>query len=183
MIRINLLPVRAAQRKEKLRTQVVVLVLSLLLAGAACGSLYLNKQWAIDDINAEIKDLQAQNNALKKKLGEVANYEKRKKDLQQKLDVLADLKTAKSGPVHLLDDLSLALPDKVWLTSFEERGGGVKLSGYGDTEKTVANFMNRLERSGYYSNVELSVTQQATIEGVKMQKFTLSCRTEKPSPN
>lgn len=183
MIRINLLPVRAAQRKEKIRTQLLVVVICLLLTGAVCGVLYFNQQWAIDDIKTEIKDLNAKNDALKKQLGEVANFEKRKKDLQQKLDVLADLKAAKSGPVHLLDELSLALPGQVWLSSFEENGGNVKLSGYGDSEKTVATFMSRLELSKYYKDVELAVTEQASVEGVKVQKFTLNCRTEKPSPN
>ena len=183
MIRINLLPVRAAQRKEKLRTQLIVLILCLALVGSACGFLYYQKLSAIENINDQIKSMEAQNRALKKKLGEVANYEKRKKNVQEKLDVLGELKSAKTGPVHLLDELSSSLPDKVWLTQFSENGGAVQLSGYGDTEKTVASFMNRLENSEYYKNVELAVTEQASVGGVKMQKFTLSCRTEKPSPN
>jgi len=183
MIRINLLPVRAAQRKEKLRTQLTVLLLSLVLVGAACGGLYYKQKSSTDGIKSEIASLDKKNKALRKKLGEVANFEKKKKNLQQKLKVLSDLKSAKAGPVHLLDELSRALPEKVWLTQFSEKGGKVNLAGYGDVEKTVASFMNRLETSPYYKNVELSVTEQAAVGGVKMQKFTLKCRTEKPSPN
>lgn len=179
MIRINLLPVRAAQKKEKLRSQLSILFLCLILVGAACGAMYVKQKLSIDGITAEIADLDRQNKALRTKLGEVADFEKKKQELQQKLDVLSALKTAKAGPVHLLDELSRALPDKVWLTQFDESGGGVSLAGYGDTEKTVASFMNRLERSPYYMNVELAVTEQAAVGGVKMQKFTLKCRTEK----
>lgn len=183
MIRINLLPVRAAQKKEKLRSQLSILFLCLVLVGAGCGALYVTKMLELDGIKEEVADIDRQNQALKKKLGEVANFEKKKEELEQKLAVLNDLKTAKAGPVHLLDELSRALPDKIWLTQFSESGGNINLAGYGDAERTVASFMNNLERSPYYSNVELAVTEQASVGGVKMQKFTLKCRTEKPSPN
>jgi len=183
MIRINLLPVRAAQKKEKLRSQLSILFLCLILVFAGCGALYVTKMFALDNLKQELADIDRQNTALKKKLGEIANYEKKKKALEQKLKVLADLKAGKAGPVHLLDELSRALPDKVWLTQFTEKAGKIDLAGVGDTEQTVAAFMNNLEKSPYYKGVELSVTEQTTVGGVKMQKFTLKCRTEKPSPN
>ena len=183
MIRINLLPVRAAQKKEKLRSQLSILFLSLILLGAGCGALYVTKMLEIDGLKDEIADLGRQNQALKKELGEVVDFEKKKADLEQKLKVLNDLKLAKAGPVHLLDELSRALPQKVWLTDFSENNGQVDLKGYGDTEETVAEFMNNLEASPYYAAVELSVTEQASVGEFKMQKFTLKCSTEKPSTN
>ncbi len=185
MIRINLLPVRAAQKKEKLRSQLSILFLCIVLVGAGCGALYFTKMFEINGVRDEVADLARQNKALSKKLGEVANFEKKKAELEQRLGVLNDLKLAKTGPVHLLDELSRALPEKVWLTQFSEQKGQIKLVGYGDTEKTVANFMNSLEASPYYQGVELAVTEQTSVgeSKVKMQKFTLQCRVEKPSPN
>ena len=183
MIRINLLPVRAAQKKEKLRWQLSVLIVCLVLVGAGCGALYVVKKAEIDGIKEEIADINRQNQALKKKLGEIANYEKKKEAVEKKLAVLKNLKDAKSGPVHLLDELNKALPEKVWLTDFSEKGGNVSFAGFGDTEKTVASFMKKLEESPYYKNVELTVTEQASVSDVKMQKFTLKCRADKPSPN
>ena len=78
MIRINLLPVRTAQKKEKLRSQLSILFLCLILVTAACGALYVTKMLEIDGIKEEVADLDRQNRALKKKLGEVANFEKKK---------------------------------------------------------------------------------------------------------
>jgi type IV pilus assembly protein PilN len=141
----------------------------------------LKKQY--QGIKDEIADLNKQNKKLRKQLGKVADFEKKKKDLEKKLAVLKDLKAKKAGPVHLLDELNRALPDKVWLTQFSEKGGKVSLDGYGTNEETVASFMDRLEKSPYYRNIELSITEQATVGGIKMQKFTLKCRTEKPTPN
>jgi len=183
MIHINLLPVRAAQKKEKLRTQLSMLLLCIILAFAACGALYVQQMFAIDALQEEVADLNKKNDDLKKTLGEVANYEKKKKDLEKKLSVLAKLEEGRSGPVRLLDELSNALPalpDKVWLTQFAESGGTIEVQGYGDNEGTVAKFMQNLEASDYYRNIELSVTEQTSVGGIKMQKFTLRCQKEAP---
>ncbi len=181
MIKINLLPVRAAQKKERLRAQVSVLVLCLILVLIACGALYFEKRSAISRVETEIADIDAQNRALQKKIGQVRDFEKKKADLEKKLKILASLKDNKSGPVHLLDELSFALPEQLWLTSFKENNGNISLSGIADTEKTVALFMKSLDASPYYQQIELSVTEQTKVGDKKMQKFTLDCRTESPS--
>ena len=105
---------------------------------------------------------------------------KKKADLEQKLGILKDLKAGKKGPVHLLDELSSALPDALWLTDFSEKSGQIKLSGIADNEETVAGFMRNLEASPFYRGVELSVTEQSIIGDTKMQKFTLNCAAETP---
>jgi len=94
---------------------------------------------------------------------------------------LDKLEEGRSGPVRLLDELSKSLPvlpAKVWLTQFSESAGEINLQGYGDNEETVARFMQNLERSKYYKNIELSVTEQSAVGGTKMQKFTLKCQKE-----
>lgn len=184
MIKINLLPVRAAQKKEKLRSQLSVLFLCIILVGAGCGALYVQQMFAIDGLKEDIANINRKNADLKKTLGEVANYEKKKKDLEQKLAVLNQLEEGRSGPVRLLDELSNALPAlpaKVWLTQFSESGGTIDMQGYGDNEGTVARFMQNLEASAYYKNIELGVTEQASVGGMKMQKFTLRCQKETPA--
>ncbi len=102
--------------------------------------------------------------------------------MEKKLAVLDKLKAGKSGPVRLLDELSAALPDKLWLTKFSEKSGAINLAGVADSENTVAVFMKRLDSSPYYKNVELSVTEQTKAGDRKMQKFTLNCSVEVPSP-
>ncbi len=180
MIRINLLPIRAAQRKEKLRSQVSILLLCLVLAALGCGALFFQQDQANKQILQEIAALESENNALKKQIGEVRDIEKRKAELNQKLDILNNLKDGKTGPVRSLDELSLSLPDKLWLTSFSEGGGRVQIAGFGASENIVAEFMRNLGNSPYYKNVELGITEQATLGGVKMQKFSLSCQADKP---
>lgn len=180
MIRINLLPVRAAQRKEKLRFQASVLFLCLVLVFLGCGGIYYQQETTNKELKEEVSRIEAKNNALKKQIGEVRDIEKRKSELSSKLEILQALQDGKSGPVRLLDELSQALPDKLWLTGFSEGGGNIQIAGYGINENVVAEFMRNLSRSSYYKHVELGVTEQATLGGIKMQKFSLSCQAEKP---
>lgn len=180
MIRINLLPVRAAQKKEKLRSQIVVLVLCLVLVGLACGAVYIQQQQTNVNLQEEIADINRRNAELQERIGEVRDYEKRKADLEQKLLVLAKLKSDKTGPVRLLDDLSNALPEELWLTSFSEQNGSIDLAGIADTEQTVALFMRQLQQSGYYDGIELSLTEQATVGERRVQRFVLKAQAVSP---
>jgi type IV pilus assembly protein PilN len=181
MIRINLLPIRAVQRKERLRGQVIVLALFLILVSAGCAAAYASIVSKLEAENQGIARTQDELNQLRKDLGEVAQYKKLQGELQGKLDVLAQLKSARSGPVRLLDDLSNALPERLWLTSYKETGGSISISGVGLNEKTVAEFLRDLEASPSYRNVELRVIEQITQGDQRLHKFDLTCRAVAPS--
>jgi type IV pilus assembly protein PilN len=180
MMYINLLPVRAAQKKEKLRDQIAILILSMVVTVVACGVVYATLMSSVDEMKADIANKQAKIKVLKKTLIEVAEFKKKKEALVGKLDTLDQLKLGKTGPVHLLDELSLVLPDKLWLTSFKESGGSVTLSGVALNEDTVALFLKRLEKSPYYRSIELQVIEQASQSGVRVKKFNLVAKVEKP---
>ncbi len=181
MIRINLLPVRAAQKKARLQGQLIVLILALAVTFLVCGGLYTSVAVKISSEKKELAEIQKEINRLKKTLGEVAHFKELQKEFQGKLDVLAKLKEKKTGPVHLLDELSRVLPDKLWISSFKESKGTVSIKGVGLNEATVARFMRELEASPYYRNVALKVTEQTEEGGMKLQKFELSCFAETPT--
>lgn len=180
MIRINLLPVRAALKKEKLRSQLSIFILCIILVCIGCGALYVQQKMINNNVKDEIVTIEQKNKELRNKIGQVKDFEKKKADLEQKLGILKTLKDGKSGPVHLLDELSAALPEKIWLTKFSEKNGSINLAGVADSEKTVAVFMRSLDISSYYKNIELSVTEQTKVGDRKMQKFTLGCKVETP---
>jgi type IV pilus assembly protein PilN len=180
MIRINLLPVREAQRRARLYTQLVVALIALGLTVAGCFGLYVVKAAQISKKKADIHAAQTEINRLKKAIGEVAGFKKKQAELQGKLDILVQLKEKKNGPVHLLDDLSRILPAKLWVDSFKESGGRINIDGVGLNEETVASFLRDLEGSPYYKDVELTVTKQTTKKDLKFQDFSIICQVETP---
>jgi len=180
MIRINLLPVKAAQKKEKLRGQLVILTLTVILVLAACSAVYVSLLGKISSVEQEIAQQEEEINRLRKVIGEVSRFKKLQQELQGKLDVLDKLKEGKVGPVHLLDELSGAMPEKVWVTNLKETSGAITIAGVGLNEESVAEFLRHLEESPYYKGVELQVVEQVSQGGLKLQKFDVTCRSETP---
>jgi len=180
MIKINLLPVREAQKKERLREQVVILAACAIFVIIGCAAAYTTILTKISQKNAAISEQEKVIEQLKKQIGEVEKVKKLQAELQAKLDILATLKANKTGPAHKLDELSMATPEKLWIDSFENVGGVASFSGLGVNEEVVATFMQQLESSPYYLNVELQSLEQSTVEGNKMQKFKVVAKEESP---
>jgi type IV pilus assembly protein PilN len=144
MIRINLLPVRQVQKREISRQFLVLVGVVLVLTGVL-NYLAYEKLASEADRNAKrITQTQARIGELEKVIGEVNNINKRKKEVEDKLKVLSDLRKGRSGPVRLLDALSTAIPKKVWLTDFDEKSNAVKISGVAASHEDVAEFMRSL---------------------------------------
>lgn len=144
MIRINLLPVRQVQKREQGRQFIVLMVGMFIISAAGNGYWYVwmdgkraAAQRRLDDTNARIAQLE-------KVIGEVTNLQKRKKEVEEKLAVLQKLTKQRAGPVKLLDALATAIPKKVWITSFEEKGGAAVMVGNADSFDDVSEFMRGL---------------------------------------
>lgn len=144
MIRINLLPVRQVQKREAGRQFIVLMVGMFIISAAANGYWYVwmdgkreAAQRRLDDTNARIAQLE-------KVIGEVTNLQRRKKEVEEKLAVLDKLTKQRAGPVKLLDALATAIPKKVWITSFEEKGGAAVMNGAAESFDDVSEFMRGL---------------------------------------
>lgn len=183
MIRINLLPVKAAQRKEMLKGQLIVVVLALIVTAGLCSAAHMYVAGEVEERQARIDQKQAEISRLKKKIGEVNQFKKRQKALRAKLDVLDQLKAARVGPLYILDALYEALPDKLWLSKFQASSGRASISGVGVNEETVALFMKNLEASAFFEGVELKVTKQIVQNKIKFQQFDLTCKTVSKKPD
>ena len=177
MIRINLLPVKAAQKKEMLKGQLMVVALVLIASVGLCAAAYMYLLGEAEAKQAQIDNKQAQIAQLQKVIKEVQDFEKRQKDLRSKLNILDQLKTARVGPVYWLDELYKAMPDKLWLTKFKEGSGKAQISGIASSEETVALFMRNLEASDFFEGVELKVIKQKVQDKIKFHEFDLVCKT------
>ena len=180
MIRINLLPLRASRKKETVRQQISILGLSVggvFLVGICLYFLLLAK---ISTATAQIESSEAEIRALKAKIGAIDNIKKLQAEVKKKLDVLSQLRKEKSGPASRLAALSDAVPAKLWLTRYVESGGSVSVSGFALNEELIALFMRNLQSSGAFTNVELQVSEQASLGAETAKRFDLSFQLKKP---
>ncbi len=144
MIRINLLPVRQV-KKRVMGRQYLVLVAGAVLVAAGINFIWWNsRNDVLERKQQQVKDTQARIQELEKVIGEVNNLKKRKDEVEAKLKVLSDLSKSRSGPVKMLDALSVAIPKKVWLKDFVESNSNVKVTGMALSHDDVAELMRGL---------------------------------------
>jgi len=174
MIRINLLPYRASKKKETANQQIIIMVATILIVLAAVGVIYYVTLGKISTTKQEIERSEGELANLKKKVGEIDKLKKLQADVQKKLDILNQLRKEKTGPTNRLARMSDIVPDKLWLTKYQESGLKVSVSGLAYNEELIAEFMRRIESSQEFGNVELQVSEQQEISGVKLKKFDLS---------
>lgn len=178
MIKINLLPVRAAKKKETAVQQIVIFCVTVVLAAAAVMSYYVVRQIQVTRTKKDITVASAKINELKSKIGKLEEIKTLKEQVKKKLAVLAQLRKNKSGPAQRLATLSDSTPDQLWLTAYSETADVVKISGVAFSEELIAQYMRALEASVDYMNVELVISEQTEVSGTKLKKFDVIMKLE-----
>ncbi len=82
---------------------------------------------------------------------EVKGYEDKKKNLEEKINLINQLKTNQKGPVRLMDEVSKALPDLVWLSNIEVAGNQITMRGKTLAIPAVATYVENLKRSPFFA--------------------------------
>jgi len=109
---------------------------------------------------------------LKPIIEEVEAFKKRNAELRHKIEVIEQLKANQYGPVRLMDEVSKALPELLWLTDLGVSGGALSMRGQALNENAVANFIANLGASPFFSEPVLKIMSQSEA-GVFT--FDLSC--------
>lgn len=176
MIRINLLPVREISAEFGRRQELIVAGVCLALSLVVVAGLYLVQFRTVSRLEADLASLTQEITTLNTKAKGVGDIEKKVMELREKLKVIEDLNKKKTGPVHVMESLSSALPARLWLTQFRETSGNVTMDGLAIDNQTIADFLKALARSPYFQDVELIETSQVEQEGVALKKFSLNSK-------
>jgi type IV pilus assembly protein PilN len=191
MIRVNLLGAERQTKKTKQKKASTpsapgavqaYLFLALFGGGAVvlCAALYWYQSSKLQRLDADIATAQQRQRELQAIKVQVDALEAKRATFQRKVDLIERLKADQSGPVHLVDEISKALPDFVWLTAMEQTGDNVRLTGQGNGLTSVADFISALQRSGWFPNVDLvSSAQHQTQANVII--FALLARFKDPA--
>jgi type IV pilus assembly protein PilN len=189
MIRINLLPVKAARRRESGQRQVL---LGAVVVLAALAGVVVFHGWASGQLMLQKNKLQGLRNdiaALKKEVGDYDDIKRQRDDLQRQKAAIKRLESARKGPVYLMRELSDILtkgkgptfnkeqyeemlrrdpnaginqgwePKRAWIVSYTEKAGAVTIHGGAKSDEDVAEFLKRLKLSAFFSEVYWQQTQ------------------------
>jgi len=176
MIKINLLPTRELKRQAALRQQLYMALGIVVVVVGVMGWLWWGDTQTIARLEAEKEDLQTKRDRLKKVVDEVTAFERREKLLRSRLEAIQRLRSNQQGPVRMLDELSLGLPEQVWLEALAEKEGVFQVTGYALTNFAVADLVKTLQRSQQFVGADLVSAELAAIEGQAVKKFTVQFR-------
>jgi len=183
VIRINLLAAERERTKKKAVTfgttgqkMAIGCSLILLLAVGFIGWRF----WALtresNQLDAAIAAAQQETTRLHSVIQQVQQFEQRKAQLQQRVALIETLRKGQTGPVHMLDQLSRALPPMLWLTELKQTNDDIQIDGKCTNQTAVAKFIANLEASGYFKrsiDIVSTATETAPQAGGELIKFTL----------
>ncbi len=176
MIRINLLPVRVSKREAAVRRELAVGGIGLAGILLVVGSFQMLLQGKLADVRAKNAQIQQEIDNLKQVVARVDEVDVLRQELQKKLDVIGALKQAKTGPVHMLDEISVATPTKLTLSGIREDSRRLSITGYAVSNEVISQFLSNMELSDWFDEVYLIEIDQEEQDGYKLKTFAITAR-------
>jgi len=190
MIRINLLAAERDRAKKKAVTLGTVgqkltigCSLILVLGGLAIGWRYWTVNHDSADLDKEIAAAQQETTRLHSVIEQVQQFEQRKAQLQQRVVLIEQLRKGQTGPVHMLDQISRALPPMLWLTEVKQTGAEIVIEGKCTSPIGVSDFVANLEASGYFKrSIDIVSTSAETMTQPQTEiiKFSIKAVFQQP---
>ena len=188
MIRINLLAIerKAAKRAGAFQFgQKITVGCSAVLIVAA---LFVGwRYWALQQesrrLDMGIADAQQETARLRTIIQQVQGFEQQKAQLQQRVALIEQLRNSQAGPVHMLDQISRALPPMLWLTQLKQTDDSVVIDGRCTALTGLSDFVANLEASGYFrKSIEIVSSQTETLPTPPGQlvKFVIKAQFQQP---
>src|SRR3981081_1327738 len=170
MPRINLLPWREDERKERKVAFTVALGIAALGAGVVTFAVYLMFGSMIDAQEARNAQLRIEIKKLDKQIEEINDLETSKQRFIARMDIIEKLQRSRPEIVHVFDEIVRTLPDGVYLTGVKQTDKRFKFEGVAQSSTRVSSFMRNIDGSEWLRNPELEVVQ-TTKDKVPGAKF------------
>ena len=191
MIRINLLAVEKDRGKKKKAVTfgttgqklTIGCSIILVLAMSFIGWRFLALSRESSQLDSEISSAQQETTRLHSVIQQVQQFEQRKAQLQQRVVLIEQLRKGQTGPVHMLDQISRALPPMLWLTTMKQLNAEVMMEGKATTLTGLSEFVSNLEASGYFKrSVEIvnTTTDPSSQASTSLIKFTIKAIFQQP---
>ncbi len=182
MIRINLLTVDRERPKRATAlipaAHRVTIAASLILIGTALfvGWWFWSLHRASIKVDEDLARGEREMQQLRSVLAQVQKFEASKAQLQQRVTLIEQLRRGQSGPVHILDEISKALPERLWLTDMTQKGDDIVLAGMTTSLTGLSDFVANLEASAWFKKPVDIVDSQVTTDPKNGDIFKFSVK-------
>jgi Tfp pilus assembly protein PilN len=185
---VNMIAPRRADKRRRerdMRRLVVVIIAELIFAvglgGWVCTRILATSN-RIADLNTEIAKL-------KPVVKQIEGYDKAKKQLDPKLDLLNQAKDCTMRWYGALDRLTQSMPDSTYLTRVNTMTDGkegspvnVSLNGISISQERIGETMMRLHSIPEFETVSLHYTQNTAVMGAPAVEFEIGAVMKSDQP-
>ena len=180
MAHVNLLPWRAARRKQREREFYMQLGASFVVA---LGVLLLWVFWMdqrIDNQNDRNAYLQGEIKQLDVRIAKIKDLEKVREHLLARKRIIEQLQADRSQMVHLFDELVKTIPSSVRLSGLKQTGQSMSLDGVAQSNASVAEYMRNIQASPWMGRVDLRKTENSHDSSRMPYTFGLDVTLSRP---
>lgn len=181
MLRINLLPIRQLKKRAKAKNEIFGFSFIFVCLLVVLGLVFFFQMGRIGSINAAIASLHQEQQKLAPEIAAVNKLKKDKEELERKISVINHLRAESSITVHILNDVANRVDNsRMWLTSLNQQGSALNLTGVALDNQTIATFMDMLKTSPYINEVNLANASLKRVSGRDLKEFSLTCQISLP---
>jgi Tfp pilus assembly protein PilN len=145
----------AAQASAAANINNYIVIALVVLGAVGAGAWWFIMSGKLKDRQEQVVSKQAEAQKLEAIIKDVEAYQKRKDNLQKRIDLINQLKQNQKGPVRVMDRISQDLPDLVWLDRMTLGGGAVSLAGRGLNPNAIANFIDNVKNDPMFEEPEV----------------------------
>lgn len=173
-IQFNLLPWREERRAQKARLNKAVLLVAAVLGVAGGLGYYGWEKVRLDDHNNALGYITQKNKSLEPKLREKKELDALKKSLNKQVDAIEALQGDRASVTHMLEELSSANSQELFLTQFDLQNGRVSITGIAENDSQISDLMKRLRESEWYQEPQLVEIISMPKQGEEVKRFRIT---------
>ena len=180
MIKINLLPSKKkpAKKLTEFQKQMALGSLILIIAVGGMWFYYLSLSSKIQSLTTTKAVTEAKIREQDNMLKEVKTVEEERSKVKEKIGTIEQLKKNQGGLVHLLDEVSKALPNGVNLVALSEKNKQVDVEGTAFTNNDIVRFVDNLKGCPYFADVYLVESLQTTVDDCRYLQVQTAIRVQ-----
>ena len=178
MPRINLLPWREAERKQRQRDFGVALAGGFAAAAICILSAVFVYSQMIDNQEQRNTRLSEEIASLEKSIEEIDGLERQKERLLARMEIIEQLQQSRPEIVHLFDEVARQMPEGVYLTGMKQTGASVEVRGIAQSSTRVSALMRQIDASDWMEDPEVDRVETTSSGSSRQAEFIVKLKQE-----